>query len=304
VANEFTSGGNGIGNKYDLGKHFEMTNTSTMTHGAQTFHFGVRARRDSDQNENPQDFNGTFSFQGGNGETALQQYAMNLQLAQQGYSQSQIQAMGYGPNKFSIQGGLSYVSMTRWDAAPFVQDDWRLRPNFTLSLGLRYEVQNLVSDNRDWAPRIGFAFAPGSTKNGPQKTVIRGGVGIFYDRISFGPYENAYLNNGVNQLEYTVDYPTFFPNIPSLSTLSPGTNTINLVDPKLRAEYSVRHRRRAPTAPLHHGSGDLHQQPLQSPGAKRADQYSVSRHLQLQPAPWSGERSLPVRLQRRQPDRI
>jgi len=239
VANEFTSGGNGIGNKYDLGKHFEMTNTSTMTHGAQTFHFGVRARRDSDQNENPQDFNGTFSFQGGNGETALQQYAMNLQLAQQGYSQSQIQAMGYGPNKFSIQGGLSYVSMTRWDAAPFVQDDWRLRPNFTLSLGLRYEVQNLVSDNRDWAPRIGFAFAPGSTKNGPQKTVIRGGVGIFYDRISFGPYENAYLNNGVNQLEYTVDYPTFFPNIPSLSTLSPGTNTINLVDPKLRADYSI-----------------------------------------------------------------
>jgi hypothetical protein len=247
VANEFTVGGNGIGNKYDLAKHFEMTNTSTSTRGAHTLHFGVRARRDSDQNENPQGFNGTFSFQGvtqstdtGNTSiTALQQYVTNLQLAAQGYTQAQIQAMGFGPNKFSIQGGISYVSMSRWDAAPFVQDDWRLKPNFTLSLGLRYEVQTLITDHKDWAPRIGFAFAPGSSKNGPQKTVFRGGVGLFYDRVSFSPYENAFLNNGVNQLEYTVDYPTFYPNIPSLSTLNPGTNTINIVDPKLRADYSI-----------------------------------------------------------------
>ena len=126
----------------------------------------------------------------------------------------------------------------RWDAGPFVQDDWRIRPNFTLSLGLRYEVQNLVSDHRDIAPRIGFAFAPGSSKNGRQKTVIRGGAGFFYDRISLMPYENALLNNGVTQLQYIVNNPTFFPNIPLPSTLSPGQNTINLVDPKLRADYS------------------------------------------------------------------
>jgi len=60
-----------------------------------------------------------------------------------------------------------------------VQDDWRLHPNFTVSLGLRYEFQTLVSDHRDWAPRIGIAWAPGNTKKGPQKTVIRGGVGVF-----------------------------------------------------------------------------------------------------------------------------
>jgi hypothetical protein len=70
--------------------------------------------------------------------------------------------------------------------------------------------------------------------------VIRGGYGIFYDRVSYGPYENAFLNNGVNQLEYTVYNPAFYiSNIPNLSTLSPGQNTINLVDPKLRADYSL-----------------------------------------------------------------
>ncbi len=83
---------------------------------------------------------------------------------------------GGGPTKFSIQAGQPYISMVRWDAGPFVQDDWRIRPNFTLSLGLRYEVQNSVSDHRDIAPRVGFAWAPGSAKNGRQKTVIRGGV--------------------------------------------------------------------------------------------------------------------------------
>jgi hypothetical protein len=234
VANEFTSGGNGIGNKYDLTKHFELTNTSTMTHGAHTLHFGARVRRDSDQNQNPQGFNGTFSFLGG-----LQQYITTLQLQQQGYTGAQIEAMGAGPSKFSIQAGDPYVSMVRRDAAPFIQDDWKVRPNFTLSLGLRYEFQNLIHDNKDWAPRLGFAWAPGSSKNGPPKTVIRGGAGIFYDRVSFSAYESAFLNNGVRQLDYTVDFPTFYPNIPSISSLSLGNNLTYLVDPKFLSDYSM-----------------------------------------------------------------
>jgi hypothetical protein len=239
VANEFSSGGNGIGDKYDLTKHFELTNTSTMTHGAHTFHFGARVRRDSDQNQNPQGFNGSFSFLGTTTETALQQYITTLQLQQQGYTGAELQAAGAGPSKFSIQAGEPYVSMVRRDAAPFIQDDWKVRPNFTLSLGLRYEIQNLIHDDKDWAPRIGFAWAPGSTKKGPQKTVIRGGAGIFYDRVSFSPYEQAFLNNGVRQLDYTVDYPTFYPNIPSISSLSLGNNLTYLVDPKYLADYSI-----------------------------------------------------------------
>jgi len=255
VANSFVTGGNGIGNEHDLAKHFELQNNTSISQGAHTIRFGVRVRRLTDQNNNPAGFNGTYTFTGGvepaldptnqivPGETvlltALEQYQRNLQLQQAGFAESEIQGLGGGPSRFTIQGGQSYVSLVRWDAAPFVQDDWRLRSNLTLSLGLRYEVQSLVSDHHDVAPRVGFAWAPGRARNGRQKTVIRGGVGVFYDRIGFTPFENAILNNGVNQVEYTVFNPAFYPNIPPLSSLNSGQNTINMVDPHLRADYSL-----------------------------------------------------------------
>jgi hypothetical protein len=260
VANSFITGGNGVGNEFDLSRHFELQNYTSISKGSHTIRFGFRARRRSEQNNNPTGFNGTFSFLGGtepvidaannivydqNGNaqttvlTSLQQYQRNLELAKAGLSQSQIQALGGGPSRFTIQAGQPYISMVRYDAGPFVQDDWRVRQNFTLSVGLRYEVQTLLHDYSDWAPRIGFAWAPGGAKNGRQKTVIRGGVGIFYDRMGFTPFETAALNNGHTQVQYTVYNPDFYPNIPDLSTLSPGQNAAYRLDPKLRAAYSV-----------------------------------------------------------------
>ncbi|MGO9258189.1 MAG: hypothetical protein ACLQU1_18025 [Bryobacteraceae bacterium] len=261
VANSFVTGGNGIGNTFDRSHHFELQNYTSQSKGKQTIKFGVRLRRDSDQNNNPQGFNGAFTFLGGdepvlsaanqivsdqNGNeetellTSLQQYQRNLTLQKAGFTAAQIQALGGGPSRFTIQAGVPYISKTRYDAAPFVQDDLRLKSNFTLSLGLRYEVQTLDSDHRDWAPRLGFAWAPGSGKNGRQKTVIRGGAGIFYDRVGLGSYEQAALNNGHTQTQYTVYNPDFYlSNIPPLSTLSSGQNSIYYVDPKLRADYSI-----------------------------------------------------------------
>ena len=239
VAGAFSAGGNDRGNDYSVSRHFELQNYTSVAHGVHTIRFGVRVRRDSDQSENQSGFGGGYSFQGGlvpvtdssgnqtdEALTSIQQYQLFLQG----------QAL---PSRFSITGGMSYISGVRWDAGPFVQDDWRLRPNLTLSFGLRYEVQNLLGDRTDIAPRFGFAFAPGKSKNGRQKTVVRGGFGIFYDRIGTGAFENAILNNGVNQLSYTVYNPTFYPNIPALSTLSGAANLISLVDPKLRSSYSL-----------------------------------------------------------------
>jgi hypothetical protein len=60
----------------------------------------------------------------------------------------------------------------------FIQDEWRLKPNIVLSYGLRYENESIVEDRNNFGPRVALAYDPFKTG----KTVIRAGVGLFYNR--------------------------------------------------------------------------------------------------------------------------
>mgnify|MGYP001214873001 CR=1 FL=1 len=60
----------------------------------------------------------------------------------------------------------------------FIQDEWKIRPNFSLSYGLRYENETIIDDKNNFGPRLAFAWDP--LKDG--KSVIRFGTGIFYNR--------------------------------------------------------------------------------------------------------------------------
>ena len=62
----------------------------------------------------------------------------------------------------------------------FLQDEWKLRPNFTLSAGLRYERETVIDDNNNFGPRFAVAWNPFPSSS---KTVIRFGAGIFYNRV-------------------------------------------------------------------------------------------------------------------------
>src|ERR1051326_2449556 len=60
----------------------------------------------------------------------------------------------------------------------FVQDRWLARPNLSFDVGLRFENQR-IADETNLAPRAGFAWSPFQG----ERTVIRGGVGLFYDKV-------------------------------------------------------------------------------------------------------------------------
>lgn len=65
----------------------------------------------------------------------------------------------------------------------FVQDEWRLRPWLTLSLGLRFDKESILKDADNISPRIAVAWDPfGAKAKTRGSTVIRAGFGVFYNR--------------------------------------------------------------------------------------------------------------------------
>ncbi|HEX8457888.1 MAG TPA: hypothetical protein VF656_11370, partial [Pyrinomonadaceae bacterium] len=114
-------------------------------------------------------------------------------------------------------GGESGINLRYYQLNFYAHDDWRLRPNFSLSVGLRYEYNTppgetagriegtfndpavdlipglrtfigdrtriFEPDRNNFAPRISFAYVPNLFGHDRGTTVIRAGYGIFYDQI-------------------------------------------------------------------------------------------------------------------------
>lgn len=156
---------------------------------------------------------------------------------------------GFGPSKFQFS--------TR-DYNFFVQDEWRYTPRLTVSLGLRYEYQQLPSaqipnqtfdsdpqfpeltsnfpkDKNNFGPRFGFAWDIA----GDGRNSLRGGYGIYYGRIQNSTIANAIINTGVSagQVQLSLTSAIFPQVFASASDASGGTAPIpNIVvmDRRLR----------------------------------------------------------------------
>lgn len=118
-------------------------------------------------------------------------------------------------------GNASYVvGDTLWSA--FVQDDYRVRSNLTLNMGLNYERQTFTDSTLDFAPRVGFAY----DVRGNGKTVIRGGFGIYYSQIVDNSEANYALSGPTGVFNYTaapgqLGFPTSVSDVP-LPAFPPG----------------------------------------------------------------------------------
>ncbi len=236
VQGAFDGGGAQIGDSGNISSRWELSNMTTLTHGTHTFKWGARLRGSNLDDTSVVNFGGTYTFFGGMGPlldaanqpvsgtsvqlSALERYRRTLLFLQAGYTPEQIRALGGGASQFSMSAGTPAISVGQFDAGMFVNDDWRIKPSLTLSYGLRYETQTNISDYGNWAPRLGIAWGIDGRGGKQAKTVLRAGLGAFYDRIAESTILQARRFNGEAQQSYLILNPDFFPLIPSADVLA------------------------------------------------------------------------------------
>ncbi len=236
VQDAFTGGGAQIGNSGNIQNRWELTNMTPYTRGTQVLRWGGRVRQSFYNDTSVNNFGGAYTFFGGTGPqldannqpipgpqvdlTALERYRRTLLFGQMGLSGAAIRALGGGASQFSLSAGIPTTSVSQFDVGLFINNDWRMRPNLTLSYGLRYETQTNIHDYGDWAPRVGVAWGIGGTAAKPAKTVVRAGGGIFYDRIADSIELQTERFNGTTQQSFFLLNPDMFPLIPSVASLT------------------------------------------------------------------------------------
>jgi len=243
VSSAFSGGGSQIGEASNTNQRWELNEFMQKQHGMHTFKFGGRIRSVSISDISPNNFGGGWIFNGGFGPqfdasnnpiagtntvlSSLERYRRTTLVQQNGLTAAQqaycgagvavndcIRLLGGGASQFNIAQGNPNASISQTDIGVYWQDDWRLRPNFTFSYGIRYENQTNANSHFNFAPRLAFAWSPGaanSTK--PPHTVIRGGAGLFYERVGEGIFLSEERFNGVTQQQFAVPEP-FTPNAP------------------------------------------------------------------------------------------
>jgi len=231
----FSFGRNNFSPRETTITRLQFVNNQTFITGSHTIKYGADLLFDKIFNFFPGLFGGSYTFAS---------YAtLSAQLANptvQNASRYRQSFAGAGTT-----GGTTHPNNREYGF--FVQDDWRANAKLTLNFGLRYDYQQIAKppiqnpnpallaagfdtsfqpkDKNNFAPRFGLSYAFN------EKTVIRGGYGIYYARTPAIMTGTAHSQNGVQVIAIDINcvtspalcplYPNVFSNVPTGATLAP-----------------------------------------------------------------------------------
>ncbi|MEP7339843.1 MAG: carboxypeptidase regulatory-like domain-containing protein [Acidobacteriota bacterium] len=199
----------------------------TFTHNKHTLRGTFQLDYERAHNISASNFNGTYTF------SSLDQY--RRVLAGERVDPLDPASQLALPAQFTINRGNPLVRYSQIEASWFVQDDYRIRQNLTLSFGLRQEIQNHLPDSFNLGPRFSVAWSPAKYR----KTTIRTGGGIFFNRLTTNLYETTRRFDGVTQQSVIIrnpQWPDPFAGSPAIEV----RNTVKRVlDPAMQAPYTI-----------------------------------------------------------------
>jgi hypothetical protein len=158
-------------------------------------------------------------------------------------------------SSYSQAFGNPVVDVQMPEISWFLQDEWRVTPKLTLTPGIRFEyawipqpgdpnpafpqTARVPNNGVNFGPRFGGAYALN------EKTVIRGGFGVFQNRYTTSTIENAFITNGVYQASYTLSNASqiaaggpVFPNPLASTPNVNGASSILYLDSHWRNPYT------------------------------------------------------------------
>ena len=215
VLQNFEGGGSPEGTSRDTQNHYEFQNYASLALAKHYVRFGGRVRNVQDTNYSNANFQGTYTYSD-----------LNDYLAGK-------------PSQFSITAGAPTQTASVTDLGLYAEDDWKVRPNFTVSYGLRFETQNHIPNKLNFAPRLALSYGIGGGGK-PPKTVLRAGYGIFYERFTYDLLlnTNRYNLNQQGQVQTIQSNPNGTPP-DSEAEESAGLPTFYRTQPGLNAPASI-----------------------------------------------------------------
>jgi hypothetical protein len=152
---------------------FQIVNNVSHQAGAHALRVGVDFLRNDNRIDFPRAARGAYTF------ASLANFLAGV----------------YNNAGFTQTFGTSEVAQANPNLGVYAQDEWKLHSRVTVNLGVRYDLQlleTIETDADNVSPRIGVAWSPFASR----RTIVRGGAGLFYDRVPLRALANALLSAG------------------------------------------------------------------------------------------------------------